>query len=34
MLEGGEDSVLDFHRIANITEYRPDLVPRLDRVAA
>jgi hypothetical protein len=34
MLEGGEDSVLDFHRIANITEYRPDLVPRLDRELA
>lgn len=25
MLEGGEDSFRDFHRIANITNYRPDL---------
>lgn len=26
MLEGGEDSLREFHRIANITTYRPDLV--------
>lgn len=31
MLEGGVDSVVDFHRIANITEYRPDVISRLDR---
>lgn len=31
MLEGGAESVVDFHRIANITEYRPDVIRRLDR---
>jgi hypothetical protein len=34
MLEGGDESIRDFHRIANITDYRPDLVPRLDRELA